>query len=66
MKHILCVSSSVPRRADDFQSFLCDIAHQTALVIQAKGGSLPFITYMDGKCQVTPVTPQEISPYGSV
>jgi hypothetical protein len=66
MKHILCVSSSVPRRADRFQDLLCEIIHQAALITQAKGGSLPFITYMDEKCQVTPVTPEEISPYGSI
>ena len=66
MKHILCVSSSVPRRADGFQDLLCEVTHQAALVIQAKGGSLPFISYMDEKCQVTPVTPEEISPYGSI
>lgn len=66
MKHILRVSGSVPVRADDFQSFLCDIAHQAALITQAKGGSLPFLTYVDEKCQVTPATPQEISPYGSI
>ena len=66
MKHILCVSGSVPVRADDFQSFLCDIAHQAALIIAAKGGSLPFLTYADEKCQVTPATAQEVSPYGHV
>jgi hypothetical protein len=66
MKHIACVSGSVPAGANQFQDILCEVAHSTALILQAKGGNIPFVTYLDGKCTITPVTAQEISPYGPI
>jgi hypothetical protein len=54
MKHILCVSAKVPAKADGTQDILCEITHEIALVIEAMGGSLPFVSYLDAKCQIIP------------
>jgi hypothetical protein len=57
MKHIDCISRVVPARAVQAQDVICDLAHQLALMIEVKGGSLPLVSYLDAKCQVIPVTP---------
>ena len=54
MKHILCVSGEIPAKAAELQDVLCQFTHELALVIEAKGGSLPFVTYLDAKCQIIP------------
>jgi hypothetical protein len=54
MKHILCVSGKVPAKAAEAQDLICTFSHELALIIEAKGGSLPFVTYLDAKCQIIP------------
>ncbi len=56
MKHIDCVSRVIPARAAQAQDIICDVVHQLALMTEAKGGSLPLVTYLDAKCQVVPDT----------
>jgi hypothetical protein len=56
MKHIMRVSSDVPRKAADVQDILCDVSHQFALVVEAKGGSLPLVSFLDEKCQLIETT----------
>jgi len=56
MKHIDCVSRVIPAKAGQAQDIICDIAHVLALMLEAKGGSIPLVTYIDAKCQVIPDT----------
>ncbi len=59
MKHIFCISSAVPMKAADAQDLICQVAHEVALVMEAKGGSLPFVGYLDAKCQIVPPVTQQ-------
>ena len=54
MKHILCVSTKIPVRAAGGQDMLCLVTHEVALVVEAKGGGLPFESYLDAKCEIIP------------
>jgi hypothetical protein len=51
MKHIKQISKRVPARANTWQDFLCALAGVAASLLTVKGGSLPFVSYIDEKCQ---------------
>ena len=51
MKHVTLVSRKVPARADLWQDILCEVAGVVVGLLDAKGGSVPLLTYLDEKCQ---------------
>ena len=55
MKHIKQVSRRVPAKAAVWQDILCEVAGVVVGLLDSKGGSVPFLTYLDEKCQPNPI-----------
>ncbi len=55
MKHIRQVSKGSPAKAAVWQDVLCQLAGVVVGLLGAKGGSVPFLTYLDEKCQPNPI-----------
>jgi len=52
MKHIRSMSRIMPYQANQFQDFICYKSAFLAEVVDAKGGSLPLLTYIVNKCDI--------------
>jgi hypothetical protein len=55
MKHIKIVSKRAPAKAAVWQEVLCEVAGVVVGLLGAKGGSVPFLTYLDEKCEPNPI-----------
>lgn len=54
MKHIRHVTKRGPAKAAVWQDVLCEVAGVVVGLLESKGGSVPFLTYLDEKCQPNP------------
>ncbi|GMV94618.1 MAG: hypothetical protein KJ060_03590 [Candidatus Hydrogenedentes bacterium] len=55
MKHIKRVTKGTPAKAAVWQDVLCEVAGVVVGLLESKGGSVPFLTYLDEKCEPNPV-----------
>ncbi len=52
MKHITRLTQSAPRRAEEWQEFVCIFNQFLADGLGAKGGASPFVSVIEGKCDL--------------
>ena len=50
MKHVRLISQASPANADEFQQFICQSNSIKAGILDMLGGSLPWVTYIESKC----------------
>ncbi len=50
MKHITCVTKSIPGKAAAWQNILCLLNGWLVGLLTAVGGNLPLADWLDGKC----------------
>jgi hypothetical protein len=50
VKHITCVTKSVPSKAAAWQDILCLFNTWLVGILSAVGGNLPLADWLDGKC----------------
>ncbi len=50
MRHINPISKQAPGKADVFSDVVCAVTAIFAGLIDATGGVVPFVEYLDGKC----------------
>jgi hypothetical protein len=55
MKHTSSISRKSPIPADETQDIICFIFTELGAYMDAKGATVPIITYMADKCVVEPI-----------
>ena len=52
MKHLTCLSKSLPSKANAFQDASCSIARTLYDLVELKGATAPVLGWIDGKCTI--------------
>ena len=50
--HIRRISRCKPNGAAEWQDLVCLVSHIAAGLVEAKSGTAPIVTYIDGKCAI--------------